>query len=93
MVPSGSGTGTYQVTGFLSDYRTSDTATSLSTSSDVSMTVGAGVKNGNDCSGMAASGRGWNLLRRGDLCGAGRVDRSSTTPKAAPTQIPSRRTS
>jgi hypothetical protein len=54
--PSGSGTGTYQVTGFLSDYRSSDTATSISTSSALSMAIGAGVKNSNDCSGMAAPG-------------------------------------
>jgi Flp pilus assembly protein TadG len=55
-VPSGSGTGTYQITGFLSDYRTSDTATTLSGSSDVNMTVGAGTKNGKSCPGMAAPG-------------------------------------
>ncbi len=54
--PTGSSTGTYQITPFLSDYRTSDTATSLDTSSDVSMAIGAGMKNGKDCSGMEAPG-------------------------------------
>jgi hypothetical protein len=54
--PSGNNYGTYQVTGFLSDYRSSDSATSISTSSDLSMAVGAGVKSGNNCSGMAAPG-------------------------------------
>jgi hypothetical protein len=54
--PSGSGTGTYEVTGFLSDYRTSDTASSLNSSSDLSMTLGAGVKNGRNCSAMSDPG-------------------------------------
>jgi hypothetical protein len=54
--PSGNNTGTYQITGFLSDYRTSDTAASLNSSSSLSMTLGAGVKNGHNCSGMANPG-------------------------------------
>jgi hypothetical protein len=54
--PSGNNTGTYQITGFLSDYRTSDSATSLATGSDLSMIVGAGVKNGNNCAGMGDPG-------------------------------------
>jgi hypothetical protein len=54
--PSGAKTGTYQVTGFLSDYRTSDTAATLSGSSSINMAIGAGVKSGKDCSGMAAPG-------------------------------------
>jgi Flp pilus assembly protein TadG len=54
--PSGSGTGTYQVTSFLSDYRTSDSAASLSTGSDLSMTLGAGTKNGHNCPGMSDPG-------------------------------------
>jgi hypothetical protein len=54
--PSGSGTGTYEITNFLSDYRSSDTATSISTSSTLSMTLGAGKKNGNSCPGMGNPG-------------------------------------
>ncbi len=54
--PSGSNTGTYQITGFLSDYRTSDVAASLNGSSSISMAIGAGTKNGNNCSGMQAPG-------------------------------------
>jgi len=54
--PSGSSTGTYEITGFLSDYRTSDTATSINTSSDLSMTLGAGVKNSKSCPGMSDPG-------------------------------------
>lgn len=55
--PSGSSTATYQVTPFMSDYRSSDTATSLSTSSDLSMTVGSGTKSGGgSCPGMSAPG-------------------------------------
>lgn len=51
---------TYQVTGFLNDYRTSDSATSLSTSSSLSNAVGVGnsVKNGKHqrgCSGIQTS--------------------------------------
>jgi Flp pilus assembly protein TadG len=54
--PSGSGTGTYQITNFLSDYRASDSAASLNTSSNLSMTLGAGTKNGNNCAGMSDPG-------------------------------------
>ncbi len=54
--PSGNSTGTYEVTAFLSDYRSSDTAASLNTSSDLSMTLGAGKKNGNSCPGMSDPG-------------------------------------
>jgi Flp pilus assembly protein TadG len=54
--PSGNSTGTYQITNFLSDYRSSDVANSLNTSSYLSMTLGAGTKNGNNCSGMGDPG-------------------------------------
>jgi Flp pilus assembly protein TadG len=55
--PTGSSSGTYQITPFLSDYRTSDSTTSISTSSDLAMTVGAGQSSkGSDCSGLAAPG-------------------------------------
>jgi hypothetical protein len=55
--PSGGATPTYQITPFLSDYRSSDSATALSTSSDLAMAVGAGVSgSGNNCSGMQAPG-------------------------------------
>jgi Flp pilus assembly protein TadG len=54
--PSGSTTGTYEITGFLSDYRTSDAATTLNTTSDLSMVVGAGTKNGRNCAGMSDPG-------------------------------------
>ena len=54
--PSGNNYGTYEVTGFLSDYRASDSATTISTSSALSMAIGSGVKNSRDCSGMAAPG-------------------------------------
>ena len=39
--PSGSGTGTYQLTQFLSDYRTSDAATSLNSASSLVKAAGA----------------------------------------------------
>lgn len=48
---------TYQVTGFLTDYRTSDTATSLNSTSELSAAVGQGAstrKNGG-CTGMQTS--------------------------------------
>jgi Flp pilus assembly protein TadG len=54
--PAGAGTGTYQVTSFLSDYRTSDTASSLNSTSNLAMTVGAGIKNGRNCAGMSDPG-------------------------------------
>jgi hypothetical protein len=55
--PSGSSTATYQVTGFLSDYRTSDTASSLNTASDLAISVGAGT-NGKSCEMDAKGGDG-----------------------------------
>lgn len=54
--PSGSGIGNYQITSFLSDYKSSDSTTTLSGTSDVSMTVGGGVSSGTNCPGMAAPG-------------------------------------
>ncbi len=55
--PTGSGTGNYQITSFLSDFRSSDSATSLSTSSELSMTVGSGkTSGGSSCPGLAAPG-------------------------------------
>ena len=54
--PSGNSSGTYQVTPFLSDYRASAAVSTLSTSSDLSMALGAGKKNGNTCPGMGAPG-------------------------------------
>lgn len=54
--PTGNNTGTYQITSFLSDYRTSDSASTLNGSSGINIAVGAGVKNGNNCAGMAAPG-------------------------------------
>ncbi len=50
--PSGSTTTTYQVTPFLSDYRLSDTASSLNNGSNISLAVGA--KSG--CTGMTDPG-------------------------------------
>jgi len=50
--PSGSSTPTYQIVGYDSDYRTSDTATSLNSASDVVIAVGG--KSG--CNGLAAPG-------------------------------------
>ena len=50
--PSGSTTPTYQVTTFSSDYRSSDTATALSTTSDLTLAVGG--KSG--CTGMGDPG-------------------------------------
>jgi Flp pilus assembly protein TadG len=50
--PSGSSTPTYQVINFSSDYRTSDTASSLSSSSNLTKSVGA--KSG--CTGMSDPG-------------------------------------
>jgi hypothetical protein len=55
--PSGSSSATYQVTSFLSDYRTSDTATSLNTASNVAVSVGAGSK-GTGCEMSAKGGDG-----------------------------------
>jgi hypothetical protein len=50
--PSGSSTPTYQIVAYSSDYRTSDTATSLNAVSDAA--IAAGGKSG--CNGMAAPG-------------------------------------
>ena len=50
--PSGSTTPTYQIVGYGSDYRTSDTASALNAASDI--TIAAGGKSG--CNGMAAPG-------------------------------------
>lgn len=46
--PTGSSSGTYQVTDFLSDYRTSDTATSLNSGSNLTISIGAK----SHCTGM-----------------------------------------
>jgi hypothetical protein len=54
--PSGSGTGTYQITGFLSDYKSTDASSTLYGSSEVSTAVGAGSQSGSSCPGMAAPG-------------------------------------
>jgi Flp pilus assembly protein TadG len=54
--PTGSTSATYQVTPFMSDYRISDSASSLNTASDLSMVVGAGMKGGSSCPGMSAPG-------------------------------------
>jgi Putative Flp pilus-assembly TadE/G-like len=55
--PTGSSTATYQITPFLSDYRSSDAASAgLVTGSDLVMTTGSGKKNGSSCPGMAAPG-------------------------------------
>jgi hypothetical protein len=55
--PTGSSTATYQITPFLSDYRSSDAASAgLVTSSDLVMTTGSGKKSGSSCPGMAAPG-------------------------------------
>jgi hypothetical protein len=54
--PTGSGNGNYQITGFMSDYKSSDSMTSLSGSSDVAMTVGGGIHSGVNCPGMSAPG-------------------------------------
>jgi hypothetical protein len=55
--PSGSSTGNYQITGFLSNYKSSDGTTTLSGSSNVSQAVGGGTTSGGgSCPGMAAPG-------------------------------------
>jgi len=54
--PTGSGTGNYQITGFQSSYKSSDSSSSLNGGSDVAMTVGSGTSNGSSCPGMAAPG-------------------------------------
>lgn len=50
--PSGSSTPTYQIIGYSSDYKTSDTATTLSTTSALSKTIGAV----SGCTGMGNPG-------------------------------------
>jgi Flp pilus assembly protein TadG len=55
--PSGSSTPTYQVTGFLSDYRASDTSKSLNTSSNISTAIGSG-SSGSSCEMDAKGGAG-----------------------------------
>jgi hypothetical protein len=55
--PTGASTATYQITPFMSDYKTSDTMTTLDTASDLAMASGAGVNtSGSKCSGMQAPG-------------------------------------
>jgi Flp pilus assembly protein TadG len=55
--PTGSSTATYQITPFLSDYRSSDAASAgLVTGSELVMTTGSGKKNGSSCPGMSAPG-------------------------------------
>ena len=50
-------TATYQITPFLSDYKSGDAGTTLFTSSDLAMATGAGTNNGGSaCSGMQAPG-------------------------------------
>jgi Flp pilus assembly protein TadG len=50
-------TATYQITPFLSDYKSGDTGSTLVTGSDLSMATGAGTGNGGSaCSGMQAPG-------------------------------------
>jgi Flp pilus assembly protein TadG len=50
--PSGSSTPTYQIVGWSSDYRASDTATALSTTSNLALSSGAKT----NCTGMQAPG-------------------------------------
>ncbi|MDR3739120.1 MAG: pilus assembly protein TadG-related protein [Terracidiphilus sp.] len=52
-VGSGSYTSTYQITGFLTDYRSSDSSTTISTSSSLSNAVGIGSSS--NCSAMQTS--------------------------------------
>jgi Flp pilus assembly protein TadG len=55
--PTGSSSGTYQITSFMSNYKSGDGTTTLSTTSDLAMAVGAGTTSkGAACSGMAAPG-------------------------------------
>jgi Flp pilus assembly protein TadG len=50
-------TATYQITPFLSDYKSGNTGNTLVTGSDLSMATGAGTSNGGSaCSGMQAPG-------------------------------------
>lgn len=51
------GTPTYQVTPFMSNYKSGDSGTSLDTASDLAMAVGAGISSGgSNCAGMQAPG-------------------------------------
>jgi hypothetical protein len=55
--PSGASTATYQITPFMSDYKSQDSGTSLDTASDLTMAVGAGKSSsGSSCAGMQAPG-------------------------------------
>jgi hypothetical protein len=54
--PTGSSTATYQITPFLSDYKSQNAGTTLVTGSDLVMTTGSGKKNGSSCPGMSAPG-------------------------------------
>jgi Flp pilus assembly protein TadG len=55
--PTGSGAGNYQITSFLSNYKSSDQTTTLSGTSNVSQTLGGGTNSGGgSCPGMAAPG-------------------------------------
>jgi len=54
---SGSSSATYQITPFLSDYKSQDAGLSLATSSNVVLTTGSGKSSsGSSCSGMQAPG-------------------------------------
>jgi hypothetical protein len=53
---SGSSTATYEITPFLSDYKATNSGTTLVTSSNVVMTTGSGMKSGSSCPGMGAPG-------------------------------------
>jgi hypothetical protein len=53
---SGSSTATYQVTPFLSDYKSTDSGTTLVTGSDAVMTTGSGKSGSTSCPGMSAPG-------------------------------------
>jgi Flp pilus assembly protein TadG len=55
--PTGSNMGNYQITPFESDYKSSDSSTTLVGSSNISMTVGGGTTtSGASCPGMQAPG-------------------------------------
>lgn len=53
---SGSSTATYQVTPFLSDFKSTDSGTTLVTSSDDVLAVGSGMVGSTACPGMSAPG-------------------------------------
>jgi hypothetical protein len=55
--PSGSSTATYQITPFMSDYKSQDSGSTLDSASDLTMAVGAGKStSGSSCPGMQAPG-------------------------------------